>query len=266
MIYITGDTHGSFARINSRNIPTWKSMTRNDYLIICGDFGGVWDINVSDEEYRNMLELAHCPFTILFVDGNHENFDRLEKYPVVDFCGGKAHRIKENIYHLMRGEFYEIDGKTFWAFGGARSHDISDGILDFDEVPPGEAIETLNLWCRTKRFFRIKDFSWWEREMPSKEEMDYGKSVLEKHGNKVDFIITHDAPSYVASKLVYGKFEPDELSDYLEEIAGRVQFTGWFFGHYHKDTGFVTTDNNVYTCMYRKVVRLDEIDYLSKEE
>ena len=263
MIYITGDTHGTFKRINSRNIPTWTSMTRDDYLIICGDFGGVWDTTVSDEEYRNMMELAHCPFTILFVDGNHENFDRLERYPVVEFCGGKAHKIKDNIYHLMRGEYYEIDGKTFWVFGGARSHDISDGILDFDEIPIGKEIETLRLWNDTKRFFRIKNISWWEREMPSKEEMDYGRKNLEKHGNKVDYIITHDAPTYVASRLIRGRFEKDNLTDFLEEIAGRTSFRGWFFGHYHKDTGFVTTDNNVYTCMYKDIVKLDDVSYLS---
>jgi len=37
MIYITGDTHSNFTRFTEDN-----EMTKNDYVIICGDFGGVW--------------------------------------------------------------------------------------------------------------------------------------------------------------------------------------------------------------------------------
>ena len=43
MIYITGDTHGGFQRFTTGNFPQQKQMGRNDYVIICGDFGGVWD-------------------------------------------------------------------------------------------------------------------------------------------------------------------------------------------------------------------------------
>ena len=43
MIYITGDCHRNFERFNTRNYPEQKEMSKEDYVIICGDFGGIWD-------------------------------------------------------------------------------------------------------------------------------------------------------------------------------------------------------------------------------
>ena len=72
-------------------------------------------------------------FTTLFVDGNHENFERLYRYPVEEWHGGKIHKIRDSVIHLMRGETYDIDNKKFFVFGGAKSHDIRDGILNKEE-------------------------------------------------------------------------------------------------------------------------------------
>ena len=96
---------------------------------MCGDFG-IWHDNAEERYWLKWLN--NKPFTTVFVDGNHENFDRLysDEFPIVDFHGGKAHKIRDNIYHLMRGYVFEFDGKRFFCLGGASSHDISDGILD----------------------------------------------------------------------------------------------------------------------------------------
>ena len=78
MIYITGDCHANFGRFSTDIFPEQKEMTKGDYVIICGDFGGVWDKGEEsprEKWYMNWLE--DKPFTTLFVDGNHENFDRL---------------------------------------------------------------------------------------------------------------------------------------------------------------------------------------------
>ena len=75
MIYITGDTHGGFQRFGSKYFPQQTQMGRNDYMIICGDFGGLWDGGQKDQHWLDWL--AEKPFTTLFVDGNHENFDLL---------------------------------------------------------------------------------------------------------------------------------------------------------------------------------------------
>ena len=78
MIYITGDCHQDFERFNIDVFPEQKEMTKDDCVIICGDFGGVWNRNEeSSREAKLMDWLENRPFTTLFVDGNHENFDRL---------------------------------------------------------------------------------------------------------------------------------------------------------------------------------------------
>ena len=40
MIYITGDCHGDFKRFNKKNFPEQLEMTKDDFVIIWGDFGG----------------------------------------------------------------------------------------------------------------------------------------------------------------------------------------------------------------------------------
>ena len=71
----------------------------------------------------NLKPYTELPFSVLFVDGNHENFDLLNSYPVEIWKGGKVHRVKPNITHLMRGQVFEIEGKTIFTFGGATSID-----------------------------------------------------------------------------------------------------------------------------------------------
>ena len=85
-IYATGDTHGSFQRFYTRHFPEKKQMTRDDCVVIAGDFGAVWDGEPRDAKQLDWLE--NLPFTTLFVCGNHENFDELYSYPVEEWHGG----------------------------------------------------------------------------------------------------------------------------------------------------------------------------------
>lgn len=134
MIYITGDTHADFLRFELEKFPIQTDMTKDDYVIICGDFGGVWNYIVESKYEKYWLDwLNNKNFTTVFVDGNHENFERLYRYPVEEWNGGKVHKIRDSVLHLMRGEIFDIDNKKFFAFGGARSHDIQEGILNLDE-------------------------------------------------------------------------------------------------------------------------------------
>lgn len=70
MVYITGDTHAQFNRFNTKMFPEQKEMSKDDYVIICGDFGGVWNYSYSTKEEKYWLDwLGNKPFTLLFVDG-----------------------------------------------------------------------------------------------------------------------------------------------------------------------------------------------------
>lgn len=123
MVFVTGDCHAEFNKFSTKNFPEQNGMTRDDIVIVCGDFG-IWHDNAEERYWLKWLN--NKPFTTVFVDGNHENFDRLysDEFPIVDFHGGKAHKIRDNIYHLMRGYMFEFDGKKFFCFGGASSHDF----------------------------------------------------------------------------------------------------------------------------------------------
>lgn len=227
MIFITGDTHGGFQRFEAEYFPEQKTMSRSDHVIICGDFGGIWADSPNERYWLNWLE--DKPFTTLFVDGNHENFDRLYAMPVQEWHGGKIHKVRPHVLHLMRGQLYDIEGFTFFTMGGAASHDIRDGILD----PASPTFEE-EYWLkrRTRQMFRIKGVSWWEQEMPSEAEYAEAMRNLERCKFKVDYIITHCAPSSVMRKL-NPDFEPDSLTDFLEEVKQITDYHYWLFGHYH---------------------------------
>lgn len=134
MIYITGDCHSDFSKFETDKFPMQTEMTKDDYVIICGDFGGIWSYEEESNQEKDWLKWVNDKnFTTLFVDGNHENFTRLYNYPVEEWHGGKVHKIRDSVLHLMRGEIFDIDNKKIFAFGGAQSHDIQDGIVNLDE-------------------------------------------------------------------------------------------------------------------------------------
>ena len=229
MIYVTGDCHQNFRKFNTKIFPEQKEMTKEDYVIICGDFGGVWNKEVENKEEKHLLDwLEEKPFTTLFVDGNHENFDRLYSYPVELWHGGKVHKIRRSVIHLMRGQIYEIDGKSFFTFGGASSHDIESGILDPEDPDFKEKKKWLD---REWRSYRVNHITWWAQELPSEEEMQEGRANLAAHDNQVDFIVTHCCATSTQMLIDEQKLKPDIETDYLEEIKQAIQFKKWFFGH-----------------------------------
>lgn len=248
MIYITGDTHADFSRFQIDRFPYQNDMTENDYVIICGDFGGVWTFEKESEHEKYWLDyLNEKNFTTLFVDGNHENFSRLYDYPVEEWNGGKVHKIREKVIHLMRGEIFNINGKKFFTFGGAKSHDIQDGILNLDEE------EKIYEYRKKRAFFRIRDYSWWDLELPSDEEMKRGLDNLKKVGYKVDYIITHCCPTSIQVILGGGMYEKDYLTDYFQEISEKCEFKKWYFGHYHDNRQI----DSKYVLVYEDIIPLD---------
>lgn len=245
MITFTGDTHSCFERFNRTCFPEQKQMQKEDsYVMICGDFGGIWMRDEKDKTENYWLDwLEKKNFTTLFVDGNHENFDRLNAFPVEEWNGGKVHRIRDSIFHLMRGQVFTIDGKKIFTFGGARSHDISAGILELDDPMYRQKKKRLD---REKAMYRIAHVEWWKEEMPSEEEMQEGVRNLEKNNWTVDYIITHCAPTSIQKQIVKMGYESDELTDYLEMIHEKCDYQYWFCGHYHKNLNVNEKDKVIY--------------------
>ncbi len=244
MIFVTGDTHAEWQqRLSFSSFPEGRDLTKEDFVVILGDFG-IWDD--SRRERHELSWLEERPFTTLFVDGNHENFNQLYAYPVVDFHGGKAHKINDSVFHLMRGEVFDLEGCSCFAFGGAPSHDISDGILKPEEK------EKIREYLREGKMFRVQNVSWWPQEIPSEDEMRHGFETLERQNWTVDFVFTHDAPSSLAAVLTMGTQEPNPVTEYLEKINEKLHYKHWFFGHYHENWD-VTKKNHL---LYEKILRI----------
>lgn len=253
-IYITGDCHANFDKLRVENFPEQKEMTRDDYVIICGDFGGVW-CDVPEERYW-LDWLSKRKFTVLFVDGNHENFDRLNsgEFETVDFCGGKAHKIRDNVYHLQRGYIFNICGKKIFAFGGASSHDIQDGILEPDDFKSRrELAKEYNRLTRQGKMVRINHLSWWKEELPSDTEMERGLQTLKENDYKVDFIVSHCCPQHIANIFSRGFYDEDKLTQYFDAVSEKTEFLHWFFGHYHNDNAM---SGGKYIMLYNQIMKI----------
>ena len=247
MIYITGDTHSDFSRFTEEKFPIQSEMTKDDYIIICGDFGGVWTFEEESSKKKEALDwLNNKNFTTLFVDGNHENYTRLYNYPIEEWKGGKVHKIRDSVLHLMRGEIFDIDNKKIFAFGGARSHDIQDGILNLYEE------EKIYEYRKRGAYFRIRDFSWWDLELPTNQEMENGIENLEKINYKVDYIISHCCPTSIQA-LINPIYKRDILTDYLQQISEKCTFKKWYFGHYHD----YRQVNAQFTLLYEDILPLE---------
>lgn len=230
MIYITGDIHADPTRLSTDNFPEQKEMTKNDYVIILGDFGLVWDWQGESKYEKHWLDwLEEKPFTTLFIDGNHENHDRLAEYPVEEWHGGKVSFIRPSIIHLKRGEVFELEGRKFLAIGGADSHDIRDGVLE-----PGDP--TIKKWEKDMfKLFRINKRSWWEGEQITVKDLQNAIFNLDKYNGKVDYVLTHQAPAEIERAL---GFVPTDSSLRLQTIKNFIGYRRWLCGHMHIDKDF----------------------------
>ncbi len=219
MIYLTSDIHGHLGLAWLSDELSKIDLTADDHLIILGDAGIVWD----EKEHQEVKEFYNgLPCPTLFLDGNHENFDLLDSFTVSISYGGKVHRITEKITHLMRGEVYTIEGKSFFVFGGGYSAKKKDG---------------------TSPVFI------WDREMPDEHEYSNGLEKLRSVNNQVDYVITHVAPTEIATALGRSPVEEEKvLNDYLSVISENNNYSGWYFGHYHMDD-----DLGKFHSVYRKI-------------
>ena len=83
IIFLTGDTHlhEIQTRFNFNNFPTGRELTKEDYIIVCCDFG-VWSGDINKEEKYIFDWLNDRPWTTLFVSGNHENYFIFDNLPI----------------------------------------------------------------------------------------------------------------------------------------------------------------------------------------
>ena len=203
-IMLMGDVHGNGAMM--------KSFLDSDcdLLIQLGDFGFIWKrLDYKYNKFIRHFEREYPNKTILFVPGNHENYDSIEKMPITTVFGGKARRVAKNVFALERGEIFNINGKNFLAVGGADSIDKS---------------------------FRFPGQEWWEQERISYKQSN---EILEKAKffPEINYVISHTCPvSFLKenSQFTYSPLNPLSVETFLEVLLQELNNPKkWFFGHWH---------------------------------
>lgn len=213
MVFITADTHGELDRLTDKKL---KFIKKYDTVIVLGDFGFVW--NDSREQEKNLKKISKLPFRVLFIDGYNENFAALDRYPDTVYLGAKAKEIcPGQVYYIKRGSVLEIEDMKVLCFGGA--DDYMDDI--FSDYPPQQS------------------------------DFDFCNENLEKHGWKVDYVLTHSPSGIINRFLNMDSFATGALFDYFDEITHRLDYKKWYFGMHHKDKYISSKTQAVYTEMYK---------------
>ena len=229
-VFVAGDFHGrhDIAKVNSKKFPEGKELTKDDYLIQLGDFGLVFN-NVPTTTEKYWLDwLNDKPWTTLTLDGNHDNHPKLNLLDQEERFGDRVGIIRDSIFHLHRGIVYTIGNRTFFTLGGAYSIDQNH---------------------------RTEGIDWWRTEEPNYHESKRAYQSLDDVQWKVDYVLTHDAPSWVRDVLHSHHLENSYTVRLLDDIFGKQKFSfkHHYFGHHHMDK----TVHDRHTCCYHKVHELD---------
>ena len=247
-LYICGDTHGhiDIEKLAPIGFKAGQTLSKKDFLLIAGDAGIFWE-PLKNRTSKDIDWWDNCPWSTLWVDGNHENFEILEKHiqeNSIEFIAGVTplaltkyltHTpVGKTIYHLRRGGIYDINGKVIFVMGG------------------GASIDKAN---------RIDRVSWWQEELPSYAEMSFALDNLSAYFSEsvrpIDAIVTHTCPMTIKrnklfiSKMYYetggfkrGDFGEEGLNTFLDKVWKYVEnnqkeYIDWYFGHFHIDMDFI---------------------------
>lgn len=256
-IYITGDLHGDFSRILNNN-ELDNMLSKSDYLIVLGDVGLIFDARPTIRERMIIEKISRKNYSFVFISGNHDNEERLDQKPVDEWNGGNAHIIKKRkdgspaIIHLMRGQSYNIEGKSFFSFGGAACHEKN--LIVLDRKSSSYSVDKRKL-DKNGSFYRIEGVDYWSRCLASEEELSEGIRQICKVGS-VDYVLTHCAPTQIQTMIYNGDDTwTDVQTEYLQTILDTPNFSfkRWFFGHYHQNQEY---EEGAFQCVYDDVIKL----------
>ena len=229
-ILVTGDIHGSidFDKLIKFSENFGDTLTKDDYLIIAGDFGVIWYDKPDEEEKELLAWFDAAAWTTLFIDGNHENHPRLATFPTTTICGARAHQISESVYHIMRGEILEIADLKLLCIGGADSRD---------------------------RAWRTSKVDWWIEERITEEDIDNAINNAKKYDYTVDYVITHGLPMMI-QRIFFPYMKRKQSACFLDDIFYAIDVRKtWFSGHYHED--FSSEENGTnFRLIYDDIIML----------
>lgn len=213
MIYITGDTHGSFERIE--RFCKLMNTSQDDLLIILGDAG----INFGSATRTRLRKqiLSELPITLFCIHGNHERRPAtMPEYKLIPWHNGEVWIDEEfpNILFAKDGDIYDLNGSKTIVLGGAYSVD--------------------------KHYRLSMGYTWYADEQPNDEIKVYAEKQLHQQNWCVDVVLSHTVPI---------KYEPVEVfmscidqstvdkstEEWLGSIESQLSYDRWYAGHYHTE-------------------------------
>ncbi len=212
-IYITGDTHREFDRIQS--FCDKINTTKKDIMIILGDAGINYYLYGMDINLKS--ELNMMPITFFCIHGNHEERPyNISFYQEQIWHGGTVYIEPQypNLIFAKDGEIYDFDGEKYIAIGGAYSVD---------------------------KYLRIvRGMPWFESEQPNDEIKAYVEKQLDKVNWQVDGVLSHTVPiDYEPREDFLPEIDQSRVDKttelWLGKIEKKLKYKYWYAGHFHTD-------------------------------
>jgi hypothetical protein len=252
MLFITGDTHGNFERFKQEKWPQGDTLTKDDYVVVLGDFAlNLEEKTESFEYWRDWL--ASRPWTTLWVDGNHENFGWLESIAPEEWHGGKVQRCSADgsVLRLMRGQVFDIDFRKIFSMGGTRC---------------GCPCAICSCAAMLMKTYGGTETDWLDKAAPSQKDYEEACQNLDEAGWKVDYVFTHSVPTDVQDlifpiwmerceekdrEMVIGVTTKNSTSELLQSLSHKIDFKHWYAGHYHGDRKI----NDRFTVLRHQIIQ-----------
>lgn len=211
MIYLTGDTHGEFSRL--QYFCYRYDVAPKDIMIILGDSG--LNYYQGDKAKAIKQQLAELPLTFFVIHGNHEaRASTIKSYEQEEWHGGTVYKEKAypNILFAKDGEVFTFGHVNMLVIGGAYSID---------------------------KYIRLQyGWHWFSDEQPSPEIKACVEKKIEELNHTVDIVLSHTAPiKYEPVESFIPEFDQSQIDksteEWLNTIEDKLDYKKWYCGHYH---------------------------------
>lgn len=230
-LFVVGDTHGDIdiRKLTTSKFPIQNELTKEDIVIVMGDWGGIWYGTRKDEYMLKWWN--NKPWTTFVVLGNHECYEAINKLPLSEAFGAPVRKVKDSIYIAESGYIYNLCGYNCLVVNGADSHD---------------------------KQWRKENFNWWPEEQITQNQINTALVNLAKCGDTIDFLLTHTGGTEVVKQLGFTPTTSDYLLDQVINVA-EIKYRH-FCGHYHVDREFQegSRHTNAVRVLYNDVVEISD--------
>ncbi len=263
-LYLTGDTHGeNIERFSFRKHKWLRELTADDVVVVLGDTGLMWP-GYKKEAAHFPHSIEDKPFQIIFLLGNHDNYDWAETLPEVEAFGGVLRQVVADDrawpgrYVCKDWAVLDLAGKHCLLCAHADSHDAWS-LYDADDH------EGIKLAKKRRERFRIRHVSWWPQE---KLDVEAFEEFIHRHkGEHFDAILTHDRPAVMQERLPRHGEPARPVTDqekFFDRLREELDFGVWAHGHMHYERLAYYDEAGVRLfCLYGEFTSIDELEEIA---